>query len=448
MAVVLALVPACGDSGQTQVEGPASGGGVSVPPVGSMPPPDASPGSPATPGAPSGEVGSPTPGGGGATTPGSGSDPGSGQPPSGVLTAGDWDDNLNFSFFQKYLTASESMGLRILPHADRVVLTVRDEEGRPVSNARVSVASGAGPRLEAPTATDGRLLFLPTRDGAQAGETFTVTVSPPAGQPGASHTVPVQGSTWELTLPGTQAQEPSRLDVAFVLDTTGSMGDEISYLKSEFQAIADTLSSRYPQVSIRYGLVVYRDEQDAYVTRAYDFVSDANTFRSYLQQQSANGGGDYPEAMERGLHDGVGLSWRPGNTARLLFLVADAPTHTQNHDAFLSEAQRARVGGIKIYPVAASGVAEAAEFQMRQAAWLTRGRYLFLTNDSGVGGPHAEPHIPCYQVQLLKHVLLRAIGSELEGRRLPASGSELIRTVGSPSQDGACTLQDGSVTYY
>ena len=247
--------------------------------------------------------------------------------------------------------------------------------------------------------------------------------------------------------PVAQLEQP-RIDLVFVLDTTGSMGDEISYLKSEFQAIADTLSSRYPQVSIRYGLVVYRDEQDAYVTRAYDFVSDANTFRSYLQQQSANGGWDYPEAMERGLHDGVGLSWRPGNTARLLFLVADAPTHTQNHDAFLGEAQRARTGGIKIYPVAASGVAEAAEFQMRQAAWLTRGRYLFLTNDSGVGGPHAEPHIPCYQVQLLKHVLLHAIGSELEGRRLPASGSELIRTVGSPSQDGACTLQDGSVTYY
>ena len=82
-----------------------------------------------------------------------------------------------------------------------------------------------------------------------------------------------------------------------------------------------------------------------------------------------------------------------------------------------------------------------------EAAQLTLGRYIFLTDDSGIGGPHAEPHIPCYQVQLLEHLLIRAIRSELSGRRLPASGTEVIRTVGSPRQDGSCMLQDGTVAY-
>ncbi|ATB33674.1 VWA domain-containing protein [Melittangium boletus] len=376
--------------------------------------------------------------------------PDQGQPSSGLLTAGDWDDNLNFDFFQRYLTkASAALNLSALPSADRVIITVRDEEGRPVSNALVRVdGSGGGTRFQGPTASDGRVLFLPAHDGAQAGESFSVTVSPPPGGTGTPFTTAVEGKAWDVTLPGVQGEAPRELDVAFVVDTTGSMGDELAYLKAEIQDIADSLGTHFPQVSVRYGLVLYRDEGDDYVARSFDFTSSLPTLRSRLEAQGADGGGDYPEAMERGLEEGVKLSWRTSNTARVLFLMADAPTHEPKHDAFLRAAQGARQAGIKVYPIAASGVADSAEFQMRQAAQLTRGRYLFLTNDSGVGNDHAEPHIPCYQVQLLKHLLVRTIGSELEGRRLPVSGSELVRSVGNPSQDGACTLQDGTVTYY
>jgi hypothetical protein len=384
------------------------------------------------------------PGSGGAEgSPGTGT--GSPAPAPGQLTAGDWDDNLNFAFFQQYLTAAPQLPAPVT--ADRVVITVRDAEGRPVPNARVSVRDAGGTRLEAPTATDGRLLFLPTHDGAQASGGFSVTVAPPPGQGGEPLTTSVEGTAWNLTLPGAQAVLPSELDVAFVVDATGSMTDEISYLKAEIQGIVDTVRSTYPGISTRFALVVYRDDGDAYVVRSFDFTSDLGTFQQQLEAQSADGGGDYPEAMERGLGAIHQLTWRTGNTARLTFLVADAPTHTQSHPAFLREANRARLSGIKVYPVAASGVADEAEYQMRLAAQLTLGRYLFLTNDSGIGDSHAEPHIPCYQVQLLRNLIIRAIGSELSGRRLPASGSDVLRTVGNPSQDGSCTRQDGTVTY-
>ncbi|MBM7116385.1 vWA domain-containing protein [Archangium primigenium] len=371
------------------------------------------------------------------------------QPSAGQLTAGDWDDNLNFDFFQKYLQASTELGLRAPPVADRVVLTVRDEAGRPVSNARVQVTGGGQSRFEGPTASDGRVLFLPTHDGASAGEAFAVTVSPPAGREGAPITTAVEGGkAWDVTLPGVEAAPPTELDVAFVVDTTGSMTDELAYLKAEIQEIANTLGERFPQVAVRYGLVFYRDTGDDYVVRRFDFTSNVATLRLRLDAQSADGGGDYPEAMDRGLEEGVKLSWRTGNTARLLFLMADAPTHVDKHEAFLGTAGAARRAGIKVYPVAASGVSSVAEYQMRLAAQHTRGRYLFLTDDSGVGDAHEEPHIPCYQVQLLKHLLVRTIGSELEGRRLPVSGTELVRTVGNPTQDGACVMKDGSTTYY
>lgn len=432
LATVLALLSACGTSTQDET---FSGGDPRTPTTpGSMPPPSDS------------GVGSgPMPGSGGTDgSPGTGT--GSPTPAPGQLTAGDWDDNLNFAFFQQYLTQAPE-GLSAPATADRVIITVRDAEGRPIPNARVTVRDSAGTRLEAPTATDGRLLFLPTHDGAQGSAGFSVTVAPPPGQGGEPLTSSVEGTAWNLTLPGAQAVLPSELDVAFVVDATGSMMDEINYLKAEIQGIVDTVRSAYPDVSARFALVVYRDEGDAYVVRSFDFTSDLETFRQQLGAQSADGGGDYPEAMERGLGAIHPLSWRTGNTARLTFLVADAPTHSQNHPAFLREANRARLSGIKVYPVAASGVADAAEYQMRLAAWLTLGRYLFLTNDSGIGDSHAEPHIPCYQVQLLRTLIIRAIGSELSGRRLPASGSDLLRTVGNPSQDGSCTGQDGTVTH-
>ncbi|MFE8605698.1 vWA domain-containing protein [Archangium violaceum] len=427
LVAALALLSACGAAGDfgegggfsdSPSEPPRSGGDsgdMSGPPVG--------PGSP-----------EPDPGQGGST------------PSPGQLTAGDWDDNLNFSFFQKYLTEAPQ-GMPAHSSADRVIITVRDEDGFPVPNARVTVGDAAGKRLEAPTASDGRLLFLPTYDGAQGTGSFSVTVSPPPGRPGTPVTTPVEGTAWNLTLPGARGVLPTELDVAFVVDATGSMGDEINYLKAEIQNIVDSVRGTYPDVSARFALVMYRDDGDEYVVRSFDFVSSESTFRGWLAQQSANGGGDYPEAMERGLGAIHQLSWRTGNTARLTFLVADAPTHAENYQAFLREANRARLSGIKVYPVAASGVADEAEYLMRVAAQLTLGRYIFLTDDSRIGGSHAEPHIPCYQVQLLKHLLVRAIGSELAGRRLPASGTDILRSVGNPAQDGSCTRADGTVTY-
>jgi hypothetical protein len=86
---------------------------------------------------------------------------------------------------------------------------------------------------------------------------------------------------------------------------------------------------------------------------------------------------------------------------------------------------------VRVYPVGASGVAEQAEFIFRGAAFLTQGQYLFLTDHSGVGNPHAKPHVPDYQVERLDRLMLRMIASELAGRKLPAT--EIIAIEGGQS---------------
>jgi hypothetical protein len=116
----------------------------------------------------------------------------------------------------------------------------------------------------------------------------------------------------------------------------------------------------------------------------------------------------------------------------VLFLVADAPPHAEFAERTLVAANTLRKQGIAMYPVAASGTNDAAEFIFRTCALLSGSQYIFLTDDSGVGNPHAEPHFPFYNVERLDGLMVRMIASELSGRRLEPMPAEIIRTVGKP----------------
>ena len=99
----------------------------------------------------------------------------------------------------------------------------------------------------------------------------------------------------------------------------------------------------------------------------------------------------------------------------------------------------ARAKRIQIVPVAASGVAEGAEYLMRAMAASTQSRYLFLTDDSGIGNPHAPPAIDCYLVTKLDALIRRTLDSQISGRRIEPRDGELIRTVGMYDK-GRCVL--------
>jgi hypothetical protein len=242
-----------------------------------------------------------------------------------------------------------------------------------------------------------------------------------------------------------QTTAKQKLDVSLVIDTTGSMGDEISYLQSEFLALSEAIEDKYPDAEQRWSLVVYRDMGDEYVTRWFDFRDDAMDFRNKLGEQSAGGGGDFPEAPDAALKAMADLDWRTeDNVARLVFWVADAPHHNENKGAMLDAIHGAHDRGVHLYPVASSGVDELTEVTMRSAAQLTGGRYLFLTNDSGVGGDHKEPSIPCYFVTKLNSAILRMVSIEMSGTYSEPVADDIIRSSGDP-KDGSCKLESGEV---
>ena len=372
-----------------------------------------------------------------------GADPSQSGSGGGTLTAGAWDDNLNFDFYLAYLQSVEASPLDGIPKAtrtDRMVIEVADLAGAPAAGVKVEVLQSGNSLLTTTTGADGRVLFFPEWEGAFPG--LVTVVATRTGIRAEAQAYPGVASL-KLSLPGSVASPLKALDVTLVIDSTGSMGDEMKYLTSELAAIATSLDTRFPGLDQRWGLVFYRDEGDSFVVESSDFQSPGKAANE-LSKRSADGGGDYEEVPDLGLARAAQLSWRDGSVARMVFHVADAPAHSQNLSRLLESIKALRREGVHVYPIAASGVDERAEFAMRSEAQLTGGRYLFLTDDSGIGDSHKEPTLPCYFVTKLNAAIERMVQIELTGRYVEPKTEEILRTGGDP-KDGHCTLSDGRV---
>lgn len=128
-----------------------------------------------------------------------------------------------------------------------------------------------------------------------------------------------------------------RIEVAFVLDATGSMGSFIEDARTRIRAVAAELSAGEPRPDVRFALVGFRDKGDAFVTRVTPFTADVSVMHAALTELQADGGGDTPEAVLEAVRDALlRLKWTPvtprGAAARdsapvlrLLYLVGDAP---------------------------------------------------------------------------------------------------------------------------
>jgi hypothetical protein len=126
-----------------------------------------------------------------------------------------------------------------------------------------------------------------------------------------------------------QATAKPTVEVAFVLDTTGSMGGLLEGAKRKIWSIATSVVDTNPDADIRIGLVAYRDIGDEYVTKTFDLTTDIQDIYANLLELKARGGGDWPESVNEALDVAVNkLQWTKGNDVRrIVFLVGDAPPH-------------------------------------------------------------------------------------------------------------------------
>lgn len=205
---------------------------------------------------------------------------------------------------------------------------------------------------------------------------------------------------------------PGNVDIAFLVDATGSMGDEINYLKTELDDIITKAKEKHKDKNIKVGSIFYRDINDSYLIRKSNFDADIKTTIDFINKQGADGGGDTPEAVEMGLMTAINeLNWSEKAIARIVFLILDAPSHTDKTTIKrLKEiTAKAALSGIRIVPVVCSGSDKSCEYIMRAIALATNGTYVFLTDHSGVGGKHIEPTTDKYDVELMNNLFLRLI---------------------------------------
>lgn len=354
---------------------------------------------------------------------------------AGVLTAGDYDDLLNPQAYARYVE-SKAQAFEALPFVDTraaITVTITDDEGRPRPFTPVRISRPQQAALELRTLTNGSVVLFPALDGL--GRTAEISVAGPRGQT-TRRTLSVGADRrLDIALPGA-ATPVGALDLMLVIDATGSMGDEMNYLKVELDSIVAGLKERHPDLDLRLGLIVYRDTGDEFVVRQFAFTGNVPAVQTLLSKQSANGGGDYPEAVDQAMAAAVGAAWRD-DAAKALVLVADAPPHDDRIQATWATTLEARDRRIQIVPVAASGVGDKAEFVMRAMAAVTQSRYLFLTDDSGVGNPHATPEVKCFVVTRLDALLRRVLDGIVSGRRIEPDDGEILRRVGA-YDDGVC----------
>ena len=65
----------------------------------------------------------------------------------------------------------------------------------------------------------------------------------------------------------------------------------------------------------------------------------------------------------------------------------------------------------------------------------------FLTDDSGIGLPHAEPTVDCYVVTRLDQLVERVMMSLITGARVEPEGEDVIRTIGN-YRNGICAIEE------
>ena len=334
------------------------------------------------------------------------------QPQGGLVTAGEWNDLDNWDFYQKTLMKEPFKGFpddwqMYTNHRIAVALTAKN---KPAANATVTLFRNDTPIWTAKTDNLGRAeLWVgafqkekelnPTLLRLKVNEQWVSTAAISETQ--------VNRIALDEALPSPTNQ----VQIAFMVDATGSMGDELEFLKMDLKKVIAEVQKTNNQLKISTATVFYRDKGDEYVVKHSPFTEDINQTTEFISQQRADGGGDFPEAVDKALVQLNQLQWQPEARTRIAFLVLDAPPH--NKPAVINSIQysvkTAAASGIKLIPIVASGIDKTTEFLMRFIAMYTNGTYVFITDHSGIGNEHLEPSVGEYQVEKLSDLMVRLI---------------------------------------
>lgn len=333
-----------------------------------------------------------------------------------ALRTGNIDDNADFAGFLDYLGRVEDIGVpfRALDPTGRVVITVEGDTGAPVSGAEVVVRAGDEVVATLRTTADGTARFHPMAYDVDGGPlSVSVRDSTQEAEPGTSVTLTADPADLPAEIP---------LDIAFAIDTTGSMSDELDRLKTSITSVVDRIEELPGSPDVRLAMTAFRDDGDAYVTATHDFTGDIEEFRSALAGLEAGGGGDTPEALDEAVGEVLAVpGWRdPSEATQLVFVVGDAGGHPERdvERPYTESMKDAAERGVKVIPIAASSTDDQAEVAFRQMAQFTGARFVFLAYGSAGAAVGGSTDITStdYEELSLDDLIVRLVADELTAR--------------------------------
>jgi Mg-chelatase subunit ChlD len=185
-----------------------------------------------------------------------------------------------------------------------------------------------------------------------------------------------------------------KVELVFVLDTTGSMKHLIEAAKDKIWSITNTIVSAKPTPEITIGIVGFRDKRDAYVTKLINMTDDLDSVYQELMSFQAHGGGDTPESVNQALYEAVTRNdWdERDSTYKVIFLVGDSPPHMDYHDdvKYQKSCEIAVDKGIIINTIQC-GTRQATTPFWREIADLTQGDY-FTVSQKGDYVSYSTPY--------------------------------------------------------
>ena len=297
---------------------------------------------------------------------------------------------------------------------ERYSVLVKNDMGKPVPNATVKLLGPSGKiSWVAKTNNLGRaeLWYENGKKKASANKPAEIKVQFEGVSEKINKITPFEEGVNEVKL-AVDCPDFEKTEILFVVDATGSMGDEIRYLQAELGDVIKRVQGLEFIDQLYTGSVFYRDIGDEYVVRSQDLSTSTDATLNFIAKQSANGGGDGPEAVETALEEAImKQKWSADAGARIAFIILDAPPHQTKEikEKMNQLAKTASKKGIRIVPILASGSQSSCEYLMRSIALTTNSRFLFLTDDSGIGNPHAEPSVGAYDVSFLNDLIFKLI---------------------------------------
>jgi len=336
-------------------------------------------------------------------------------PTGGLITAGEWNDLENWDFWINLLETSEHREMEEVWTIDpsrRIAVELIGLNEVPVRDAQIKLMNGAELIWEAQTDKEGSAeLFIDpySLTSSYNLSELNLTINDDISK---NNLLAVNEgvNTYNLNVLGNTNSRGA--EISFIVDATGSMGDELEFLKDELYDVINRVQSDHSDKLILTSSVFYRDETDEYVTKTSDWSADVAHTVNFIKEQSAGGGGDFPEAVHSALDEAINkLVWSKTSTTKISFLLLDAPPHGEEQilDNLRSSITNAAAQGIKIIPIVASGIDKQTEFLMRFMSVLTNGTYVFITDDSGIGNAHLEPTVGDYEVEFLNDLMVRLI---------------------------------------